>query len=160
MLQSVFILQITHIQLCVNHVEDHISFRMTAYEENGDVIGVDVRVVERWKEYFEGLLQGGIQQQDSHRQPYGELRQEESGEQSSVTVEEVEAAIRKLKNDKAPGTCGTSAELLKVGNLVVVEWLHKIISIAWSTGKAPEDWRRAVIIPIHKKGSRTECSNY
>ena len=70
---------------------------MTANEENGDVIGEDERVVERWKEYFEGLLQGGIQQQGSHRQPYKELRQEESGEQSSVTVEEVEAAIRKLK---------------------------------------------------------------
>ena len=30
----------------------------------------------------------------------------------------------------------------------------------WSTGEVPEDWRRAVIIPVHKKGSRTECSNY
>ena len=119
-------------------MEDHVSFRITAYEENGDVIEEDERMVERWKEYFEGLLQGGIQQRGSHRQPYGELRQEESGEQSSITVEEVEADIRKLKNYKAPGTCGISAELLKAGNLVVVKWLHKIISMAWSTGRCRE----------------------
>ena len=33
-------------------------------KENGEVIGEDERVVKRWKEYFEGLLQGGGQQQD------------------------------------------------------------------------------------------------
>ena len=60
---------------------------------------------------------------------------QESGEQSSITVGEVETAIRKLKNGKAPGTCGISAELLKAGNLVVVKWLHKIISIGWPTGR-------------------------
>ena len=54
---------------------------------------------------------------------------------------------------------GISAKILKVGKLMVVKWLHKILSIAWSTGEVPEDWRRAVIIPVHKKGSRTECSN-
>ena len=48
-------------------------------------------------------------------------------------MEEVEAAISKLKNDKAPGACGISVEILKSGNLVAVKWLHKILSIAWPT---------------------------
>ena len=126
-------------------------------KENGQVIGEDERVVEKWIGYFEGLLQVGRQQQDSRRQPNKELRQEKSEEHSSIAVEEVEAAIGKLKNGKAPGACGMSAKILKAGNLVVVKWLHKILSIAWSMWEVPEDWRKAVIIPVHKKRSRTEC---
>ena len=75
-------------------------------------------------------------------------------------MEEVEAAIGKLTSGKAPGVCGISAEMLKAGNSVMVRWLHKIVSIAWSTEEMQVDWRRAVIIPLHKKGSRTKCFNY
>ena len=71
----------------------------------------------------------------------------------------MEAAISKLRNGKAPDACGIRAGLLLAKNLVVVKWLHKITSIVWSMREVPENWR-AVIIPLHKKGSRTECSNY
>ena len=39
--------------------------------------------------------------------------------------------IGKLKNGqdgKAPGICGISVEVIKAGDLVVVKWLHKIVS--------------------------------
>ena len=28
------------------------------------------------------------------------------------------------------------------------------------SGRAPNDWRRAVVIPVYKKGCRLTCSNY
>lgn len=40
-----------------------------------------------------------------------------------ITVEEVEAAIVKLKNNRLPGICGISAKMLKAGKVVVVKWL-------------------------------------
>ena len=30
----------------------------------------------------------------------------------------------------------------------------------WGRGVAPRDWKSAIIVPIHKKGSRLECTNY
>ena len=30
----------------------------------------------------------------------------------------------------------------------------------WRVGKAPCDWRNAVIVPIHKKGSKMDCTDY
>ena len=60
-------------------------------EENGDAIGEEERVVERWKEYFEGLLKGDRQQQDDYPQQRGVSQQEEIEEQSDIIVEEVEA---------------------------------------------------------------------
>ena len=80
--------------------------------------------------------------------------QPDDGERVPVTIEEVEIAISKLKNGKSPGICGISAEMLKAGRTVVVKWLQRIMSLAWDNGQVPEDWRRAVIVPVHKKGSK------
>ena len=32
--------------------------------------------------------------------------------------------------------------------------------MVWRTGVAPEDWQRAIIVPIHKKSCRKKCGNY
>lgn len=35
----------------------------------------------------------------------------------------------------------------------MVRWLHRIMSLARDNAQIPEDWQRAVIVPVHKKGS-------
>jgi hypothetical protein len=30
----------------------------------------------------------------------------------------------------------------------------------WSLEELPEDWKESVIVPIHKKGDKTDCNNY
>ena len=56
--------------------------------------------------------------------------------------------------------CGINAEMLKAGGSVIAEWLHAIINLMWTKGEVSNDWRRAIIVPIHKKGSKLLCSNY
>ena len=51
-------------------------------------------------------------------------------------------------------------EMLKAAGQVVVEWLAKLFNMVWRVGKASYDWRNAVIVPIHKKGSKMDCTNY
>ena len=57
----------------------------------------------------------------------------------------------RLKVRKAAGICGIMPEMLKAGGQVVVEWLTKLFNMVWRVGKAPCDWRNAVIVPTHKK---------
>ena len=38
--------------------------------------------------------------------------------------------------------------------------LHSICQQIWKTQQWPQDWKRLVFIPIPKKGSAKECSNY
>ena len=66
--------------------------------------------------------------------------QPDEGERAPITVEEVVVAILKLKNGKSPSICGISAEMLKAGRMVVVKWLHRIMSLAWENGQVPGDW--------------------
>ena len=35
-----------------------------------------------------------------------------------------------------------------------------IFCMAWESSTVPADWRKAQIVPVHKKGSRTQCKNY
>ena len=81
-------------------------------------------------------------------------------EEDDISCEEVATAIRKLKNSKTPGVCGISAKMLKGGGSRVVKWLHSVIQLMWKMGEVVEDWRRAVIIPLYKKGNKMVCNNY
>ena len=127
--------------------------------ESGQVIVDDEGICKRWKAYFSDLLHEGTQGQ-SDNQLDREEQLEEEVERVPIIAEEVEVAISKLKNGKSPGICGISAEMLKAGRTVVVKWLHRIMCLAWENGQVPEDWQRAVIVPVHKKGNKLKCENY
>jgi len=45
-------------------------------------------------------------------------------------------------------------------NLEGVLSLTRVGQVVWCSGKAPKDWQTRVIIPMHKKGDRSECTNY
>jgi hypothetical protein len=38
--------------------------------------------------------------------------------------------------------------------------MHKLINSIWNKEKLPEVWKESIIIPIYKKGYKTDCSNY
>ena len=38
--------------------------------------------------------------------------------------------------------------------------MHTIINLIWTTEEVPADWKKAVIVLIHKKGNKVICSNY
>jgi hypothetical protein len=41
--------------------------------------------------------------------------------------------------------------------------LHKFLNflnVCWNYGDIPEEWRTAIVIPIHKKGDRNNPDNY
>ena len=129
-------------------------------DESGQVLCEEEEVRNRWKEYFASLLQGEGVQQNECKIASREEERVEGTRHERISMEEVCSSILRLKNRKAPGVCGVTGEMLKAGGGVVVEWLHKIMDLAWRSGSVPMDWRRALIVPIHKKGSRTQCENY
>ena len=65
----------------------------------------------------------------------------------------------KLPERDRPVSCGIQVERVKAGGYTMVQWL-KVLNVVWRSGKTPQEWREAIIIPIYKKGCRTECSNY
>ena len=76
-----------------------------------------------------------------------------------LSVFDVELAIEKLKSHKSPGIDHIPTELIKAGGGKIRYEIHKLISI-WNKEELPEEWKDWVIVPIHKKSGKTDCSNY
>jgi hypothetical protein len=38
--------------------------------------------------------------------------------------------------------------------------IHKLICSIWNKEELPQQWKESIIIPIHKKGDKTDCNNY
>ena len=64
------------------------------------------------------------------------------------------------KSHKSPGIDQIPAEMIKAGGRTICLEIHKLITSIWKKEKLPEEWKESIIIPIHKKGDKTDCSNY
>jgi hypothetical protein len=73
---------------------------------------------------------------------------------------EFEMAIEKLKRHKSPGVDQIAAELIKAGGRAIHFEIHKLINSSSNQEELPEGWKESIIVPIHEKGDKTDCSNY
>ena len=77
-----------------------------------------------------------------------------------IDPQEVREAIRKLKSGKAHGCDGILANMLKLAGDTAVRFLTKLFSAVFDEGVYPEEWSKAIIIPIFKKGNKNNTYNY
>ena len=75
------------------------------------------------------------------------------------SVLEGELAIEKLKSRKSPGIDQIPAELIKAGGSTIRCAIRKLIIAIWREEELPAEWKESIIVPIHKKGDKTDCNN-
>ena len=73
---------------------------------------------------------------------------------------EVKWALGSITMHKASAGDGIPVELFQILKDNAVKVLHSICQQIWKTQQGPLDWKRLVFIPIPKKSSAKECSNY
>jgi hypothetical protein len=73
---------------------------------------------------------------------------------------EVKIATAKLKKYKSPGSYQIPAELIQARGEILLSAIHKLINCVWNKEELPDQWKESIIIPIHKKGDKTDCNNY
>jgi len=124
-------------------------------DEKGNLVADSHGIVSSWRKYFSQLFNvhgvKDVGQAEIHTaEP---LVPEPSGF-------EVELAIDKLRSHKSPGIDQIPAELIKAGGRTIYLEIHKLIISIWKKEKLPEEWNESIIVPIHKKGDKTDCNNY
>jgi len=76
------------------------------------------------------------------------------------SVSEFELAIIKLKSHKSLGINQIPAELIKAGGKTIRSEIHKLIISIWNKEELPEEWKESIMVPVYKKGNKTDRSNY
>ncbi|KAL1448299.1 hypothetical protein WDU94_008926, partial [Cyamophila willieti] len=125
-------------------------------DKNGRTVIQEKEGLEIWKEYFENLLNG----ETTNEQQVVEKVQNVQPQIEPPSFVEVQQAIKELKNNKAPGEDGISTEVLKAGGITLATKIHELILEIWENETLPEEWKEAIVIPIHKKGDKLDCNNY
>jgi hypothetical protein len=124
-------------------------------DERGDLLADAHKILNRWKNYFCELLNvhgvGGVTQFEIHTaEPFV----------PEPSASEVEVAIGKLKSYKSPGVDQIPAEIIQAGCQILRSEIHKLIKLVWNKEELPHQWKESIAVPIHKKGDKTDCSNY
>ena len=105
-------------------------------------------IKKRWQEYTEELYKKDLHDQDNHDGVITHLEPD------------IKWALESITTNKASGSDGIPVELFQILKHGAVKMLHSICQQIWKTQQWPQDWKRAVCIPIPKKGNAKECSNY
>jgi hypothetical protein len=69
---------------------------------------------------------------------------------------EVEIGIGKLKCFESPGTDQIPVEMIKVGSETLSTETHKLICCIWNKEKLSQQWKEAIVVPIHKRGDKAD----
>ena len=109
-------------------------------------------IKKRWQEYTE-LYKKYLNNPDNHG---GVITHLEPG----ILECEVKWALGSITTNQASGGDGIPVELFQILKDDAVKVLRSICQQIWKTQQWPQDWKRSVFIPIPKKGTAKECSNY
>ena len=93
-------------------------------------------------------------------QPPAETSPFPSIDNVTVTTPGIVKLINNLKPNKASGPDQVSVRLLKLVPDESAKILQVIFQQSLSTGTIPSDWKHAFVTPIHKKGTRSDPTNY
>ncbi|MGX9987587.1 reverse transcriptase domain-containing protein [Soonwooa purpurea] len=115
--------------------------------KEGTIILEKEKILQRWKEYIGELFH------DKREQPA--VNRIDDGPE--ILKSEVEAALAKLKRNKAPGPDGIVAEMMTALDDFGIEKLTEITNGIYNSGEIPEDLSRSIFIALPKKPGANEC---
>lgn len=77
------------------------------------------------------------------------------------SVGELRKAIGCLSCGKVPGNDGILTEVLKNGNLALLQHLHELLCVWWERGHVLQDMHDTKIVTLYKKKrDRSDCKKY
>ncbi|KAJ4437353.1 hypothetical protein ANN_17494 [Periplaneta americana] len=128
-------------------------------DKDGNLVGETAGVLKRWTEHFSETMNPDINTEEdtsSNETVYfgPEVQLKEPSKFEIFNV------IKKMKNNRAPGEDLITAELIQKGGKRLWTYIYELILVIWNKEEIPDEWRTALICPIHKKGSKLDCNNF
>ena len=125
-------------------------------KENGDLSGNDTETANLLQEFF----LSPFTHEDETTTPELPVKIVESQmEDLTITRQEVCNLMKSLKEDKSPGVDNVHPKVLSRCHETLSHPLQLIFSQLLE-GQWPQQWKDAIVTPLHKKGPKSEVGNY
>lgn len=124
---------------------------------DGKIVVDEDKQLEVWRAYYDKL--------SNEEFPWNKETLTEadmrSGPCENISLEEVRAAVKKMKINKAPGPSGVVADMLKAAGETGLIWLTDVCNAVVKEGRVPKDWCHSWMVNVYKgKGDALECGSY
>ena len=130
------------------------------YNENKKNDKTEVTITcNEWYSHFQSLFKS--EHVINSTPPESKIDEDiESTLNQTISENEVSDSICRLKTGKASGLDDINAEMLKSGGRLVIIFLTRLFNKVFESGCYPREWTKSIIIPIYKKGDKTDVDNY
>ena len=78
----------------------------------------------------------------------------------SFSSNDILRVMNKLKRRYTCGPDGLCSELLFIGRFVLCRYFKVLFDMSINNGYLPSDWKKAIIVPLYKSGTRSDPLNY
>ncbi|KAG1444787.1 hypothetical protein G6F46_012032 [Rhizopus delemar] len=137
----------------LSHIRKHRTLRPTFSTPQGPQHAADIMASHLENIFSEQLLRE-VQRNNIHN-PILPFEIE-----CPITAEDIQETIRNLPTKKASGVDHLRNEMLQSIQHLLVPLLLSLFRLCWMWSYTPQSWRVAQVVPIYKKGSTNEPSNY
>ena len=127
-------------------------------DKEGVVLKTEKEQLIRWAEHFNELLN----KPELNKLPNFDLTNVHNLNivPEGLTRDELEAALKTVKNNKASGCDEITGEMLKALNETSKDYLLTIFNEIWNNETLPQEWRNGIIVKLPKKGDLGDCNNW
>jgi len=108
-------------------------------------VTVDEKGIDSWKEYMEKLMN---EENEWNHRISATVKE---GPADCIRINEVAAALKKMKKHKAPGLSGLVAEMIQSTGDIGTQWILDLCNGIVKEGCIPEDWKSSMVLPIYNK---------
>ena len=124
--------------------------------KTGEMLMEEEEVKQRWKEYFDKLIN-----QENPRERRERRIDERVRHVEDISGEEVKTGLRKMKKGKTQGPDGIPVEAWIVVGDKGVKFLVNFFNRLLPEEKMRDEWRRSVLVSLYKgKGDIKKCGSY
>ncbi|GFO43225.1 RNA-directed DNA polymerase from mobile element jockey-like [Plakobranchus ocellatus] len=116
--------------------------------KDGTMLIEKKEILNRWSEYVEDLFKYDGCKKNHNREKY---------RSPNYPKEDVEAAIKKMKNGKATGPENIPVAIIKALDNLGIDLTTKLLNATYDSGTIPEDLWKPVFIVLPETTGATEC---
>ena len=68
--------------------------------------------------------------------------------------------LKRSRRGKIPVLDGILNEMVMYGGRSLVEVMLQMMNLVWKSESCPADWKRSLVVPLHKDGDNEEAGSY
>ena len=78
----------------------------------------------------------------------------------NIKISIISKRLAMIGRNKSVGPDGNPGAILKMGGEAMIPYLARLLDITVNNGTITRDWKKAIVVPIHKGGDRSVVKNY